>query len=110
MLLDIVTHKDNRGYLSFLESHNPIPFKIGEIHLYSNVSEQALSQIVLNKDLDIIIIALVGVCNISIITTDKHNEIYTLDQPSIGVYIPAGKEYQFNNTSPYLSLLIISSK
>lgn len=108
MLLHFKTYEDNRGCLSFFENYNPIPFKIGQIYLFHDLSEASFNNDFIENDSQTILIALTGECEL-LLNNRTHNEVFNLNSPSHGIYIPTGSKYKLKNISTTLSLLVITS-
>lgn len=98
---------DQRGSLSFLESNNHIPFNIKsssiitDLYNFKNSNE-------LKKNNDEFLVVLSGSLTIKVINGNL-DEIFILNKPNIGLYIPRKLESNFIKFSPNAILLVLRS-
>tara|TARA_B110000208_G_scaffold158953_1_gene193366 strand:- start:886 stop:1248 length:363 start_codon:yes stop_codon:yes gene_type:complete len=97
---------DQRGSLSFLESNNHIPFNIKSTSIITNLSFFSKNnKFIKNKEKEFLVV-LSGFLDIRI----KHGEfeeVFKLNKPNVGLYIPDMAEKSFVDFSPNLILLVL---
>lgn len=98
---------DQRGSLSFLESNNHIPFNIKSTSLITNLPSLSKKKFVKNKEEEFLLV-LSGFLNIRV-RFGKFEEIFTLNMPNVGLYIPEMAEKSIIDFSPNIILLVISA-
>ncbi len=88
-ILNFPLHKDKRGSLGVIEKEN-IPFDIKRIYYLYDVPLGSTRGEHGHKKLEQILVCMNGACNIEI--NDGYNiNNFELDNPNLGLYIPAGK-------------------
>lgn len=85
-LLDLPQISDPRGDLTFLESHQHVPFNIARVYYLYNVPVEAKRGGHAHRDLQQIIFALSGSFRVLLDDSNKKTEV-VLRNPSIGLYI-----------------------
>ena len=96
---------DQRGSLSFLESYNHIPFNIKTTSIITSLPSFSKKKIVKNKEKEFLLV-LSGFVNIRV-RYGKFEEIFTLNMPNVGLYIPEMAEKSFIDFSPNVILLVL---
>ena len=99
---------DQRGSLSFLESNNHIPFNIKSTSIITNLSFFLKNnEFIKNKEKEFLVV-LSGSLTIKVINGNL-DEIFILNKPDIGLYIPRKLESNFIKFSPNAILLVLRS-
>ncbi len=78
---------DLRGTLSFGEIHRQVPFAIKRYFLVFDVSSPQIRGEHAHRTLEQFLICVHGTCHL-VIDDGAHREEITLDDPSVGVYVP----------------------
>ena len=85
-LLDLPQISDPRGDLTFLESHNHVPFNIARVYYLYNVPVEAQRGGHAHRNLQQVIFALSGSFRVLLDDGNKKTEVI-LRNPSVGLYI-----------------------
>ena len=97
---------DQRGSLSFLESNNHIPFKIKSTSIITNLSFFSKNnKSIKNKEKEFLVV-LSGFLDIRI-KYGEFEEVFKLNKPNVGLYIPEMAEKSFIDFSSNLILLVL---
>lgn len=107
-LIQLPSHSDSRGYLSFAENFNQLPFAIKQVSWISDFINNHKVLDIEYTSTDIGVVALSGSCIATI--NDNIQELHIgLDKPNSLLLIPAGSECKFNNITPNTILMILKS-
>lgn len=107
-IINLPTILDKRGNLSFIESRNHIPFKIGSCYWIYDIHGDEIYKEDASFCKQEFIIALSG--SFDVATNDGKNEkIYHLNRPHYGIYTSNETSLQIRNFSTNSSVLILSS-
>ena len=107
-LIHIPLHSDSRGYLSFAENFNQLPFAIKQVSWICNFINNHKVLDVEYTSTDIGVVALSGSCTVKI--NDNIQELQIeLDNPNSLLLITAESECTFNNITPNTILMILKS-
>ena len=97
---------DPRGSLSFLESNNHVPFSIKSTYIMTNISLVAqVNELIVNEAQEFLVVVS-GFLDIRIKSREVE-ELFILNKPNEGLYIPANVEKCFMNISPKIILLVL---
>ena len=97
---------DNRGRLVVIEGLKDIPFRIERVFYIYGSSKDVIRGQHANKESEFILVNVRGTSKVKV-TDGKHEKIFILDKPHMGVYIPKmiWKEmYDFSEDSILLCL------
>jgi hypothetical protein len=99
---------DQRGSLSFLESNNHIPFNIKSTSIITNLSF-FLEKNKFIKNIEKEFLVVLSGCSDIKIKYGEFEEVFTLNKPNVGLYIPEMARKSFIDFSPNLILLVLCS-
>ena len=105
-LIEFNIINDEKGNLVAIESFKDVPFEIKRIFYIFGTSPEVIRGQHANKESEFVLICLKGSCKVRIYN-DKEENIVTLDQPNIGLYLPklVWKDmYDFSHDAILLSL------
>jgi len=96
---------DDRGYLTHIEGARDIPFDIKRVfYIYKVPSGQTRGGHAHLK-CEQVIIVLTGCCDI-----DVGDKGYTINEPSVGIYVPARTKVTLSNFRPNTVVLVLASE
>ena len=98
---------DQRGSLSFLESNNHIPFDIKSTSIITDLCNYKNSNELKKKNNEFLVV-LLGSLTVKVVNGNL-DEIFILNKPDIGLYIPRKLESNFIKFSPNAILLVVSA-
>lgn len=79
---------ENLGNLSIGEYENQIPFAVNRVFWTYETPEEIIRGRHAHHDTEMILIAMTGVIKVYTEMLDGENKVFTLDNPSVGVYLP----------------------
>ena len=109
---DIVDQKNedrHMGHLTPIEGRKDIPFDIRRIYYITKVPENTIRGFHAHKELQQVLLCLNGTVKISV-SDPFEKQIFTLDNPSKGLYIGPGLWREMYDFSPAAVLLVIASE
>jgi hypothetical protein len=109
---DIVDQKNEdrpMGHLTPIEGRKDIPFDIRRIYYITKVPENTIRGFHAHKELQQVLLCLNGTVKISV-SDPFEKQIFTLDNPSKGLYIGPGLWREMYDFSPAAVLLVIASE
>lgn len=107
-IIDLPKIIDRRGNLSFIESHNHIPFRIERSHWIYDVPGGVARGGHAYRDTQEFIVAMSGSFDI-VVSDGRQQKTFHLNRSYYGLYIPAGVWREMNNFSTNSLALILSS-
>lgn len=106
-MLNLKQSSDERGNLVVIEGEKDIPFSIKRVfYIYGSEKKTVRGQHA-NKNSEFVMINVAGKCKIKVKDRNGNEEVYCLDKPNIGIYLPSmtWKEmYDFSKDSVLLVL------
>ena len=108
-MLEFPQHGDERGHLVIVEGQKDIPFDIRRIYYITKVPENTIRGFHAHKELQQVLLCLNGTVKISV-SDPFEKQIFTLDNPSKGLYIGPGLWREMYDFSPAAVLLVIASE
>ena len=87
-MLDFPQHGDERGWLVVVEEFNDVPFDIKRLFYIYGSEKNVIRGRHANRESEFVLINVAGSCKVK--TTDGlgNEEIFVLDRPHRGIYIP----------------------
>lgn len=107
-LIDLPEFVDDRGYLSYIESSNHIPFEIKRIYYLHSIPNGQTRGAHAHKKLQQFILAVSGSFEIKI-DDGVNTAIFKLSKPSKGLYVPPMIWRDINNFSYDAVCLVLAS-
>ena len=94
------------GYISVAEYHDSIPFKIKRVYWTYFTPNHIERGNHAHKKLQQVIVAVSGVIELTLIDKQKQKQVFTLDNPDVGLYIPKGywRKIKFSHNAVLLCL------
>ena len=81
-------HGDDRGHLVVIEGGTDIPFDIKRLfYIYGSDADVVRGQHA-NRRSEFILVNLAGSCKVKVMDGKSEEEIFTLDKPHEGIYLP----------------------
>ncbi len=108
-LIDLQKHADDRGHLVVVESNCGIPFDIKRLFYIYGTKPTAVRGQHANRKSEFLLVALSGSCSVKI-DDGMHEEVFVLDNPGVGLYIPKMLWKEMFDFSPDCVLLSISNE
>lgn len=92
------------GYISVAEENDDIPFQIKRVYWTYFTPNHVERGNHAHKELEQIIIAVSGIIEITLIDKGNHKQVFTLDNPDIGLLVPKGywREIKFSHNAVLL--------
>ena len=87
-VISLKKEADARGILSFVEQTSDLPFKVERVYWLSQVPDQQIRGDHAHKTSRQIIICISGKIWVSLESLEGQVEEFTLNDPSLGLYIP----------------------
>lgn len=106
-LFSLAEKGDDRGHLVILEGKKDIPFEIKRIFYIYGSDNEVVRGCHANIKSEFVLINVAGNSKVKVIYKDKTEEVFVLDKPHTGVYLPkmVWKEmYDFSSDSVLLCL------
>jgi len=101
---------DERGNLVVVEGEIDIPFTIKRLFYIFNSDSEVVRGQHANRKSEFILINIAGSCKIKVIGSDEEEQIFVLDQPHEGLYLPTMVWKDMYDFSPDSLLLVLSNE
>ena len=94
------------GYISIVENNLQIPFEVQRVYWTYFTPNHVERGSHAHKELQQLIVAVSGIIEFTLINKQNETEIFILDNPDKGLYIPSGywREIKFSHNSVLLCL------
>ena len=109
-LLDFSCRGDKRGYLTIIEGNTTIPFDIKRIFYIYGTEKGILRGQHSNRKTEFVLISISGSCKVSVKDGLGNEEIYYLDNPNEGLYLPKMLWKEMYDFSEDCILLVLASE
>ncbi len=106
-LIEFKQNGDDRGHLVVIESLKDVPFSIQRVFYIYGSDPQVIRGRHANRRTEFVLINVCGTSKVKVIDQSGHEEIFVLDRPHIGIYLPkmVWKDmYDFSSDSILLCL------
>jgi len=103
-------HGDKRGWLVVIENNNDIPFEMKRIFYIYGSDRNVVRGKHANRDSEFVLVNVAGSCKVRITDGRDYDEVFVIDKPHTGVYIPKMYWKEMYDFSPDSVLLCISSE
>lgn len=109
-LLEFPQKGDDRGHLVIVESHDDIPFEIKRVFYIYGSEYNVKRGCHANRKTEFVLINLIGTSKVKIKDANGNEQIFNLDRPHIGVYIPKCLWKEMYDFSKDSILLVLASE
>ena len=109
-LLDFKKNGDERGYLTVVEGNKTIPFEIKRVFYIYGTEQNIVRGNHSNRKTEFVLIAVSGSCKVLVKDGLGHEEIYCLDDPNQGLYLPRMLWKEMYDFSKDCVLLVLASE
>lgn len=109
-MLDFVERGNTEGKLVAIESDSEIPFRIKRVFYIYESSQDVVRGKHANEKSEFVLICVKGSCKVKTIYNNDEEEIYELDTPFKGLYIPQRVWKEMYDFSDDAVLLVLSNE
>ncbi len=109
-MLQFSQHGDERGRLVVIEGNQDIPFDIKRIFYIYGSDETVVRGKHANRKSEFVLINVCGSCKVKTVETNGDTQVFVLDKPHTGIYLPKMVWKDMYDFSPDSILLCLSSE
>ncbi len=105
--IEFPQHGDERGWLVVAEGNKDVPFDIKRIFYIYGSDGQVVRGKHANRNSEFVLVNVAGTCKVRTLDGKGNTQVFILDRPHVGVYLPSAiwKEmYDFSQDSILLCL------
>ena len=103
-------HGDDRGHLVVIEGKIDIPFEIKRLfYIYGSDMDVVRGQHA-NRRSEFILVNVAGQCKVKVLDGKGGEEIFLLDEPHVGIYLPVMHWKDMYDFSPDSLLLVLANE
>lgn len=108
-LIEFPQHGDQRGWLVVAEGNKDVPFDIKRIFYIYGSDGRVVRGKHANRNSQFVLVNVAGTCKVRTFDGRGNEEVFVLDRPHVGVYLPAAIWKEMYDFSPDSILLCIAS-
>ncbi len=110
-MIEFPQHGDDRGWLVVAEGCKDVPFDIRRIFYIYGSDSQVVRGKHANRNSEFVLVNVAGTCKVKVtdLSTGGGGQVYSLDRPNVGLYLPARVWKEMYDFSPDSILLCLSS-
>ena len=109
-LIQFKQNGDARGHMIVVEGAQSIPFDIKRIFYSYGTEQDAVRGKHSNRKSEFVMICVAGSCKVLVKDGSGNDEVYSLDRPDVGLYLPVMVWKEMYDFSEDCVLLVLSSE